>query len=500
MRRRYSLKNVICGSLFSLFAVLSLNACSDVSTAPAPVPPPAAPGPLAILTSDPLPAGTVGGDYNVTLAPNGGAPPYTWSLAPNSPALPNGLAFLPASGKILGVPTNATGTILTEFKLVDSKGASVQKVLSITVNASPTPLTLLTSSPLPTGSIGQLYAIALSGTGGTTPYTWGLKAGSPPLPSGLSLDPNGVLSGTPTVTGSATHTFTLTDVTAKTVEKALQLSINAIPLSITTATLPAGTVNQNYRAQLNASGGTGNYTWGLAGGSPALPVGLTLDPATGAISGIPTAPAGSPTITFAVTDETPPTPQTATKALQLSIGAAPAALTITTSSLPPGTMLVSYTATLTATGGTGTQTWDLASGALPLGLTLSPAGVISGTPALAGTSSPTFRVKDSGTPQQTATQLKSMVINLPTAPSITTTTLPAGSLTVAYNQTVAVTGGIGTLVWGVTGGALPPGLSLNAATGNISGTPTGTGLFQFTLRVTDQVPQFDEKTLTITVN
>jgi len=186
--------------------------------------------------------------------------------------------------------------------------------------------------------------------------------------------------------------------------------------------------------------------------------------------------------------------------LQLSIGAAPAALTITTSSLPPGTMLVSYTATLTATGGTGTQTWDLASGALPLGLTLSPAGVISGTPALAGTSSPTFRVKDSGTPQQTATKQISMVINLPTAPSITTTTLPAGSLTVAYNQTVAVTGGIGTLVWCVTGGALPPGLSLNASTGNISGTPTGTGLFQFTLRVTDQVPQFDEKTLTITVN
>lgn len=295
MRRRYSLRNVICWSLFSFFAVLSLHACGDVSTAPAPVPPPAAPGPLAILTSDPLPAGTVGGDYNVTLAPNGGAPPYTWSLAPNSPALPNGLAFLPASGKILGVPTTATGTILTEFKLVDSKGVSVQKVLSITVNASPTPLTILTSSPLPTGSIGQLYAIALSGTGGTTPYTWGLKAGSPPLPSGLSLDPNGVLSGTPTVTGSATHTFTLTDVTTKTVEKALQLSINAIPLSITTATLPAGTVNQNYSAQLNAAGGTGSYTWGLAGGSPALPVGLTLDPATGAISGIPTGPAGSPT-------------------------------------------------------------------------------------------------------------------------------------------------------------------------------------------------------------
>jgi len=163
-------------------------------------------------------------------------------------------------------------------------------------------------------------------------------------------------------------------------------------------------------------------------------------------------------------------------------------------------MLQSYTATLTAAGGTGTQTWDLASGSLPLGLTLSSAGVITGTPALAGTSSPTFRVQDSGAPQQTATKQLSMTINLPTAPNITTTTLPAGSLTVAYNQTVSATGGIGTLVWSVTGGALPPGLTLNASTGNISGTPTSMGAFPFTVRVTDQIPQFDEQALTITVN
>jgi len=498
MRNRYFYRHMLCTSLVSIVAALS--ACGDVSKAPPPTPTPAAPGPLAILTSDPLPAGTVGGDYNVTLAPNGGAPPYTWSLAPGSPVLPNGLTFTPATGKILGVPVAATGTILTEFKLQDSTGTSVQKVLSITVNASPTPLTILTSSPLPSGSIGQAYAIALSGTGGTTPYTWALTAGSPPLPSGLSLDPSGVLSGTPTVTSNVTHTFALTDVTPKTVQKDLQLSINAIPLSITTASLPPGTVNQNYSAQLSATGGTGSHTWGLAGGSPALPAGLTLNPASGSISGIPTGPASSLNFTFTVTDQTLPTAQTATTTLQLVIGAAPPILTITTSSLPPGTVLQSYTATLTAAGGTGTQTWDLASGSLPLGLTLSSAGVITGTPALAGTSSPTFRVQDSGAPQQTATKQLSMTINLPTAPNITTTTLPAGSLTVAYNQTVSATGGIGTLVWSVTGGALPPGLTLNASTGNISGTPTSMGAFPFTVRVTDQIPQFDEQALTITVN
>ena len=84
-------------------------------------------------------------------------------------------------------------------------------------------MAILTTSLEP-GTINQFYATALSGTGGTTPYTWGLKAGSPPLPSGLTLSNNGVISGTPTVTSNATHTFTLTDATSLTVEKPLQLS------------------------------------------------------------------------------------------------------------------------------------------------------------------------------------------------------------------------------------------------------------------------------------
>lgn len=500
MRDRKPFGSLLWAVLLVVTATFGFNGCGNVNDVEGPPPPPPAqPGPLTILTSSPLPAGTTTVFYDITLAPSGGTPPYTWSLAPGSPPLPDGLVLAASTGKISGTPTT-TGTTPTEFKLKDSTGKSVQKILSIKVNASPTPLAILTNS-LPNGSINQLYAFALSPTGGTTPYTWGLKAGSPPLPSGLTLDKDdGGIRGTPTVTSNETHIFTLTDATSLTVEKSLQLSINAIPLSITTNSLPQGTANQSYSEKLEATGGTGAYTWGLAASSPDLPTGLTLNTSTGLISGVPTG-TSSLNHTFTVTDETPPTPQTTTKTLQLIIGAAPPTLTITTTNpLPPGTVLQSYNFTLTSSGGTGTKTWDLASGSLPVGLNLSSSGVISGTPTTTGTSSPTFRVRDSGNPQQTSTKLLSITINLPAAPSITTTSLPAGTFNVAYNQTVQVTGGIGTLVWGVTSGALPPGLDLNASNGNISGTPTSTGSFNFTLRVTDQIPQFDQQNFTITIN
>src|SRR5262245_56319767 len=73
----------------------------------------------------------------------------------------------------------------------------------------------------------------------------------------------------------------------------------------------------------------------------------------------------------------------------------------------------------------------------------------------------------------------------PPALSISTASLPAGTVNVAYSQTLVSTGGTGTKTWSVSAGTLPAGISLNSATGVISGTPTAAGAANFTVMVTD---------------
>jgi hypothetical protein len=258
--------------------------------------------------------------------------------------------------------------------------------------------------------------------------------------------------------------------------------------SITTTTLPAGSQNVAYSANLAASGGTQPYAWSLASGT--LPNGLGLNSSTGVISGTPTA-LGTSSFTVQVTDANS---QIATQALSITIGSGPS---ITTTTLPAGEQNVAYSATLAASGGTQPYAWTITLGTLPSGLTLnSSTGVISGTPTGSGTSSFTVKVTDANS--QTATQGFSIVIALP--PSITTTTLPSGPQNVAYSTTLAASGGTQPYAWTITLGTLPIGLGLNSSTGVISGTPTVSGTSSFTVKVTDANAQTATQALSITIS
>jgi hypothetical protein len=194
----------------------------------------------------------------------------------------------------------------------------------------------------------------------------------------------------------------------------------------------------------------------------------------------------------------------AAAATAYTVPATVSALAVNTSSLPDAPVGAAYSQTLAATGGTAPYTWSVVpgSGSLPAGLSLNAStGVISGTPTAAGRSVFTVQVTDSSTPPITATQPLSITVLAPL--SVTTSVLPDAPVGAAYSQTLAATGGTAPYTWSVVpgSGSLPAGLSLNASTGVISGTPTAAGRSVFTVQVTDSStpPMTATANLSITV-
>jgi hypothetical protein len=154
---------------------------------------------------------------------------------------------------------------------------------------------------LATGTVGTPYYVTFTESGGTAPYTWSQTSGGA-MPGGLTFTSQGILTGTPTTAGNfGPYVFTVTDTTGATASTgSLSLTINALTLSVVTASLPNGTVGAAYSFALAATGGSGPYTWSeTSGGS--LPPGLSVSSA-GVISGTPTAGGTYGPYVFTVTD------------------------------------------------------------------------------------------------------------------------------------------------------------------------------------------------------
>ncbi len=429
--------------------------------------------------------------YNFQLNACCAAGSIQWSVS--SGALPTGLTLNSATGAISGTPTAAQGNVTFTIQATDSVNASNFGLRVFTINVSP----ITTNTPTPFAIVSNAYSTTFTAAGGTGPYTWALASNSQPLPAGITLSAGGVLSGTPSVTGGFNFNYIVTDSAAHTFTGSAFLSFTvhpqsaAMPLKITTngalGTYPIGQDQIN----LNASGGSGNYTWTVAAGS-SLPPGLNiaLNPygpqGQVALVGVATTPN---TYAFSLTANDGTTSATQPFTLKIT------ALTVKDQyNLPDAFVTTAYSYTFTPLNFAGNVTFTPTSPALPSGMSLSPGGVLSGTPTAAGTYQVNFSVFDGTDTTYRGYQLVVYAVDLTTPGA-----LPNATSGVAYSTTLVSSGGAGGYRYAITTNGLPGGMSLSSS-GTISGTTfTRPGVYTFDVTVTDTANNFYQKWMSIDV-
>ena len=161
-----------------------------------------------------------------------------------------------------------------------------------------------------------------------------------------------------------------------------------------------------------------------------------------------------------------------------------AAVSISTSALPSGTVGAVYGATITALGGQVPYSFAVTSGSLPAGLTLSSTGSVSGAPTVAGSSSFTVTVSDAQSHAASQSFSISIVPGTTSPITITPASLSSGTAGTAYTATFAAANGTSPYTFSVASGTLPAGLTLSTA-GVLSGTPTMAGTSTFAINAVD---------------
>jgi uncharacterized protein YjbI with pentapeptide repeats len=301
----------------------------------------------------------------------------------------------------------------------------------------PAGIVMTTPTTLPVAVLNVPYTQVFLEHGGVGQVTW---VGDT-LPPGLNLTSNGILTGTPTETGTFNLFITAIDTSAPPQSSTVQFTLQVNSLVITTTTLPNGVVGVAYNNPIVTTGGTQPVSFSLT--TAAFPPGLfitqpALGTQTGALAGTPTTP-GTYNFSETVADASNPQ-QTATQNYTVTIVAGFAGTTPNT--LPSGTEGVAYSQNLTSTGGTAPFTYQFVAGTpFPPGLSISAVntttGKVSGTPTSAGTFSFAIQASDSSAPSQGYTEQLTVTIRPQPASGLIASPQGVGIVTLTWTPSAS---------------------------------------------------------------
>ena len=392
--------------------------------------------------------------------------PYTFAHSGTPPgigAVPEGdVALLVGTPTQLGKFENATVTV------TDSNGCAASATNLLVVDC-PT----IIPNTVPGAVARNAYSQTLAPTGGTAPYTLTLVSVTPQIPATLT---NNVLSFTATTAGTLSVVVSARDSLGCTNNITYNIPVACPVITFNALTTNSGRQGTAFSGTVSANNGSGAYTYAVAAPTT-LPPGLSLNSATGVISGTPTT-AGTFTFEIEATDSSPAACKgKSTYSIVIEAGCPTFSISLTPAT---ATVKSSYSGSLIVTG--GTPGYEYSVDGLPAGLVVDGrTGKITGTPETLGTFTLTVSIADSKGCRGSAKL--NLTVSEVACPTLAISPSSLSNATVGKEYVVDFTVANAENPTFQIQGSLPPGLVFDR--NRLIGTPKEPGSFSFELKATD---------------